>query len=84
VNDRHEPLEGCTLTVQLCRAGQAAVTATAAVPAIGADSVADLGYVGMLLPPDLPAGDYALELTLHKQNDVLSRNSYPITIVKGA
>lgn len=95
VNDRHEQLEGCTLLVELSGAGRAAVAATAAIPvavtvavtvevaAIGADSVADLGYVTMPLPPDLPAGDYRLELTLHRQGDVLSRNRYPIALVKG-
>lgn len=81
VNDRHEALADCQITIQLQRDGVAPVAVALALPDIGSDCVADLGTITLALPPDLPLGQYDLLLTVRQQAREISHNRYPIEIV---
>jgi beta-mannosidase len=81
VNDRHETLQGCRLSVRLARGGASPVATELELPDVAADSVAALGSVTLHLPPDLPLGAYDLELAVHQDESVISRNCYSVEIV---
>lgn len=81
VNDRHEALTGCRLHVRLLRGDLSAVETEVDLQDIAADSVAVLGMVTLHLPPDLPLGAYDLELAVHQDESVISRNCYAVEIV---
>jgi len=81
VNDDHAALEGYRLTVALRRDNAVPVTVVRNLPTIAADSVAALGVITLDLPADLALGAYELELTVHQQDNLRSRNAYVVEIV---
>jgi hypothetical protein len=51
-------------------------------PVIPADGVTALPRVEVERAEDLPVGQYELTLSLQRDDEVLSRNRYPVELVK--
>lgn len=82
VNDRHEALEGCTYTIALQRNDVEIAVIKQDAPTIAADCVATLPQVELHLADNTPVGSYTIMLTLQRGHEVLSRNQYPLELVK--
>lgn len=82
VNDRHEALEGCRYTVALEKDGAVVAQVEGCAPAIPADGVATLPRLEIDQAETLPAGRYELALALRRGDELLSRNRYPVELVK--
>lgn len=83
VNDEHRTIAGATYEAHLRGGGKDAVVCGASKPGnIGPDSVMSLPALTCAPPPDLPAGPYNLVLTLSQGSQILSENSYPVTVIE--
>lgn len=83
VNDKQEPIPGVTCQVLLSSGGKEVIVgSTSAATDIPADGVIDLPSVGCAPPSSLAAGDYELILVLKQRDQVISRNSYGVTVAE--
>jgi beta-mannosidase len=83
VNDEHRAIVGATYEGHLKGQGQDSSVCAYQKPVdISADSVALLPSLTCAPPADLPPGSYQLVLTLKQGDQVLSENTYPVTVVE--
>ncbi|MDW8100986.1 MAG: glycoside hydrolase family 2 TIM barrel-domain containing protein [Anaerolineae bacterium] len=78
VNDRHECLEACTYEVRLVADNQEVCRVTGLADTIPADGFIRLPPVRINVPENMPLGPCSVELTLYREGEVISRNSYQI------
>jgi beta-mannosidase len=83
VNDEHRAIAGATYEGRLEGQGQDPSVCSSQKPVdISADSVMPLPSLTCAPPADLPPGSYQLALTLKQGDQVLSENTYPVTVVE--
>jgi beta-mannosidase len=82
VNDEHRAITGATYTGRLKGQGQDSSACASPKPVdISADSVMPLPSLTCAPSADLPPGSYQLVLTLKQRDQVLSENTYAVTVV---
>jgi hypothetical protein len=82
VNDRHESIKAATYEARLRGNGQDLLVGKAEEPAdLPADDVAELKNLYCTLPTQVEPGKYELALLLKTGDQVISENSYPVTVV---
>lgn len=81
VNDRHEEIRGCRYEVELTGPGGRFTFASDTRFDLPADGVlARAPHLTCALPGDLAVGAYTLKLTLRRDSETLSRNSYSLEV----
>lgn len=81
VNDRHSPITGCTYVVHLNGPGGQFEFVSDQPFDVPADGVlGNAPHLTLDLPLDLASGDYTLALTLRREDEVLSHNTYNLRI----
>ena len=83
VNDEHRTIEGVVCEARLRGEGKdVPVGASKKIETIPADSVADVAWLEFPIPTQVAPGAYELVLLLKQGEQVLSENSYPVTVVE--